>query len=197
MTRSSSLAIGAVLSLLAGGCAGDLGLGAGATIKDAHAVGVARAAGSTRILGAEDYGFLLGGSLENRMEMDRGSRWNMGVLAGWGYGPAALGGRMGWELFGEAGIPVRQHLLRDSDYYLGAAAALPISLERTRSLHELNNNTWILRRRVELVPQLRGRFYHEGDDAPRYEGESRPAPANRFEAAFLVSFRIRVKTDLF
>jgi hypothetical protein len=185
------------LLLLTAGCAADLGVGAGGTVKDPHAVGVARAGGSTRLgAGTQDHGFLAGASFENRIEAHRGSRWSAGLLAGYGSGPATLGGRrIGWELFGELGVPVRRSLLGDGDYYLGAAAALPIALERGRNLTDLNKATWILRRRAELVPMLRGRFYQEGADAPPYEDKS-PAPHERLEIAFVLSLRIRVETDL-
>ena len=173
-------------------CGADLGLGTGATLNDPHGVGVARAAVSTRLgvlTDSKDRGLLLGTELEGRSEWSIGSRWNGGVMLGWGDGPATLGGRVGWEAFGDIGVPLGQRLLGDRALYAGGAFAVPISLERTRNITDLNRATWILRRRLELVPQARYRFYRNNADSP--------APASQHELGLLVSLRLRFESDLY
>lgn len=180
-----------LITLATSACGIDLGLGTGATVKDPHGVGVARAAVSTRlsVSDSKDRGILLGGELEGRSEWSLGSRWNAGLVVGWGDGPATLGGKVGCEVFADFGLPLGERMLGDRAFYAGGALAVPISLERTRSITDMNRATWILRRRLELVPQTRYRFYRNSDDSA--------APSHQHELAMLLSLRLRFESDLY
>lgn len=170
-------------------CGADLGALGGVETHTGHFVGGGRLAVSSK-LGSplNERGLLVGAALEARGEQDLGSRWNSGLMLGWGDGPAAIDGRLGWELFGEIGTPLHGTLFRRGDLYTGLSFALPIHFGPARQVVDLNESTWILTRRLELVPLLRTRLHRdhrEGKDA-----------FWRTEISFGVSLRMRAFTDL-
>jgi hypothetical protein len=178
------------LPLLSVACATDLGLAGGTTLKDPHGVLQARAAVETRVgFDSKDAGVLVGGELEGRSEWDLGSRWNAGVMVGWGHGPVTLGGKFGYELFASLGVPMDAHLFSSRALYTGAGFALPISLERARNITDMNRTTWILRRRLEVVPMARYRYYLNSADSP--------APLHQHELSLVLSLRLRFESDLY
>jgi hypothetical protein len=172
------------------GCGADLGAGGGWLPKTGHAVAFGRAAASTKLGSGmiNESGFLLGVAVESRAEEDVGSRWLMGILAGAGTGPAAIGGRWGIEGYAEAGTPLRQTLLRHGDHYVGVAVAAPFMLRRARQVADLNESTWLLKRRFELLPLVRVRMHN--DHLP-------DEWHTRWEVSGGLAFRLRVMTDLF
>ncbi len=180
------------LALLApSGCAADLGLGGGAEAAKGHAVGLGRFAASTRVGSPlNDHGLLLGASVENRIEHAEGSRFTGGIMVGGGFGPGAIGGSpIGFEGYGEAGTPLRSTLFRDGSFYAGGGLNVPIRLDETRHISELNDSTWVLMRRFELVPTLRARLHvdHPGAESAYL----------RYDVGALLSLRMRVFNDFF
>jgi hypothetical protein len=192
MKGAAMLAAAATLGSLTA-CSADLGGGAGIEARTGHALGFGRIAASTKIgpSGAplNQRGVLVGTSLEARAEQSRGSRWDLGLMMGWGFGPAEVDGKLGFEAFGEVGTPVRATLVENGDFYLGAGTALTIPLNTARDAADLNRSTWILKRRFELMPELQSRFHFDhpngGDLIVRTDVEAG------------ISFRLRVFSDLF
>jgi hypothetical protein len=169
-------------------CATDLGVGAGAR-SSGHLVGYGRLAVSTRAgTPLNEKGPLFGIDLGSRAEQRTGSRWLAGIFAGYGSGPSAFGNRVGFEAFGEFGFPLRETLFASTDLYAGAAATTPIRLDSPRKLVDVNQNTWIMRRHVEVVPMLRARFLF---------GPLGYACGERFEITGGLALRLRAETDLF
>jgi hypothetical protein len=179
-------ALFAALALL--GCGADLGLGMGA--KDGHAVALGRLAVGTRVsLPMNERGVLVGANLESRSEEDVGSRWSTGVMVGYGNGPSQFVGRWwGYEIFGEAGIPLRTTYRGFDDAYLGAGVTLPISCARGRAVTDLNRSTWLLKRSIEVVPFGHTRMYFGGRESNHWQ---------RMEYAGGLAFRFRLMSDIF
>jgi hypothetical protein len=178
-----------VLALLASGCGADLGVLGGVVPRDGHVVAAGRLAASTKLgTPANERGFLLGMQLESRAEAQVGSSWNSGVMLGWGDGPAAIDGRVGWEAYAEFGTPLHQTLFQSGNLYAGLALALPIRLGSPRHVVDMNESTWVLMQRVELVPLLRARVFR--DNAPGHAVEWQP------ERSLGLSVRLRVFSDL-
>jgi hypothetical protein len=183
-------------ALLAGsfaltGCAADLGTGAGVETQSAHAIGFGRAAVSMRVGSPlNEHGLLVGATVESRAEASEGSRWTGGVMLGGGFGPSALGGSpLGFNGYFEAGTPLRAVLLKNWEHYLGLGFEVPIRLSTRRNIQDLNDSSWILLRRFEVVPFARMRLHH---DYP--QGGDLDA---RFDVSGGVSFRMRIFTDVF
>jgi hypothetical protein len=177
--------LGAVALL---GCGTDLGLGGGA--KHGHAVGLGRLAVETKIgLPVNDHGFLVGANLESRSEESVGSRWSTGFMLGYGAGPPQFVGRRRWgyEIYGEAGVPLRKTFHGLNDAYLGVGVTFPIALTTSRAVTDLNRSTWLLKRSIELVP-----FAH----ARGYFGKDEPTCWSRIEYAGGLAFRFRIMTDI-
>ena len=186
MTAASRLAL-ALFATALPGCAVDFGGGAGA--KAGNAVGFGRLAGSTRVgTPMNEKGLLVGMNLESRAEEDVGSRWSTGVMVGYGYGPPSFEGLVGYEAFAEFGVPLRLRYSGLDDAYAGVGVAVPINLTAKRELIDLNQSSWILKPRIEIVPFTRFRGYF-GKDEPNF-GE-------RLEYSFGLAFRFRIMTDLF
>jgi hypothetical protein len=155
-------------------------------VPTGHPVAIGRLAVSSR-LGEpmNDHGFLVGASVESRAESDVGSRFSAGVSLGYGDGPPVVGRWWGWEAFADVGTPLRGKLFPGGDFYAGGTVALPIRLDSSRSIRDMNDSTWIVKRRFELVPFVRGRCHVDiGNDAP-------------VEFAGGFSLRFRVFSDLF
>jgi hypothetical protein len=177
----------AVIALALTGCAADLGAGVGAIVPSGNAVGIGRLAVSTRVSDPlNSSGFLVGGSVETRGEANVGARFSAGLSVGYGDGPPLLGSRVGWELFADFGTPLEGKLFGNTRFYAGATGALPIRLDAGRPLRDLNDSTWIVKRRIEVVPFLRGRVHYE-------TGVGTPPT----EIAGGVSLRLRWFSDLF
>lgn len=176
------------LLLCAGGCGADLGLLPGYETTRGHAVASGRMAFATKLAQPlNERGFLVGAAIETRAEQHVGARWDGGLMLGWGCGPAAIDGRMGVELYGEFGTPLHATLLSHGDLYLGAGAGMPIRIGRQRHVDDLNDATWLARRRFEIVPMVRTRWYRDhSPGARRWRGD--------FAIGF--NFRLRVFTDL-
>ncbi|HKU38067.1 MAG TPA: hypothetical protein VJR89_07970 [Polyangiales bacterium] len=168
-------------------CGADLGALGGWEARTGHFVGAARLQASTK-LGTpfNQDGFMVGATLETRGEQAFGSRWESGFLLGYGWSPAAIDGRVGFELYGEFGTPLQSTLFPHGELYTGAAASLPLYLGSARHVTDLNESTWILVRRFELVPLLRVRFHR-----------LRESPAWRSDIAAGLSVRFRLLSDLF
>src|SRR5262245_9933198 len=112
-----------------------------------HFVGGGRLAASTKLgTPLNDAGFLLGAAIEARAETNLGPRWQSGLMLGWGAGPAAIDGRIGFEVYGEIGTTLRETLFRHGDLYGGLVLAVPIHTS-PRHVADLNESTWILTRR--------------------------------------------------
>ncbi|HEU4408169.1 MAG TPA: hypothetical protein VFS43_23100 [Polyangiaceae bacterium] len=179
------------LALLSAGCAADLGGGAGAEVARGHVLGFGRVAASTR-LGSplNDHGLLVGAAVESRAEAPGGSRFTGGVLVGAGYGPESIGGsRWGLEGFAEAGTPLRSTLFRGGDFYAGVGVNRPLRLFEARQIAELNDSTWVLMTRFELVPMGRYRLHvdHPGPGGARL----------RHDVGVGLALRLRTFSDLF
>lgn len=173
------------VALVLTGCAADLGLGAGA--KAGNAVAFGRVAGLTRFgTPMNERGFLIGAALESRGEEDVGSRWSTGVMVGYGFGPPKFDGQVGLDVFGEAGIPLRGEYHDLYDSYLGFGADVPFILWPGRNVIDLNQSTFILKRRIELVPFGRARAY--------VQNGVEFGDAVEWSAGF--AFRFRLMTDL-
>lgn len=179
--RAAALLVVALLPA----CAADLGGGAGAAVPSGNAVGIGRIAASTRLgTPLNDHGVLVGVSVESRGEANVGSRFSTGVSLGYGNGPPLIGRVVGWEVFGDFGTPLRGKLFPDGDFYAGATVALPFRLDPARPLREINDATWIVMRRFELVPFVRTRVHvdHDADEVVEIAGGA--------------SLRLRLLTDL-
>jgi hypothetical protein len=183
---------------LALACGTDLGIGGGAKTSG-NIVGFGRLAASTRLSPPwnpngpmNERGPLVGIDLEDRAEQNIGSRWQAGVFAGWGAGPAPFGEafaqRFGWEAYGEFGFPLHSTLFASTDLYAGVGLAAPFRLDATRKVSDLNETTWVLKRRVELVPLFRTRYLF-GPPAQNH--------FHRLEITGGLAFRFRLETDLF
>jgi hypothetical protein len=165
-------------------CAADLGTGGGATFPEKHALGIGRLAVSTRVFGpSTNSGWLIGLSTEARAEAHVGSRFSVGVSAGYGSGPDLIGSRLGWEAFADVGTPLRGGLFTEGGY-AGATLQLPIRLSDDRPAQDINDSIWIVTRRFELVPFLRTRVHIE------------PHADESTEIVGGVSGRFRVFSDL-
>lgn len=184
------LLVAIACSFLAG-CAADFGGALGPELPTGNIVGYGRIAGSTRLGDPmNEKGPLVGMHLESRMEAEQGSRFQGGIMAGYGYGPAALGGwPIGFEGYLEGGTALRTTLFYKGDFYTGAAVSFPIRAERDRDIRQLNDSTWILHRRLELVPGARYRLFL---DHPSGE----PLTL-RSELVVTFALRLRVFSDLF
>jgi hypothetical protein len=169
------------------GCGADLGLGAGA--KDGHAVALGRLAVATKLnLPLNDRGVLLGTNLESRSEQNVGSRWSTGIMLGYGDGPSQFVGRWwGYEVYAEAGVPLRTTYRGFDDAYVGLGGTFPLSLTSSRAVTDLNRSTWLMKRSIELVP-----FWH----ARGYFGKDESDFRNRMEYAGGLAFRFRVMSDI-
>jgi hypothetical protein len=185
------VAVALVVFLGATGCAADLGLGSGAEATSGHWLAYGRAAGSTRIGSPlNESGFLVGTSLESRAEQDVGARFTTGLMAGYGAGPDAIGGKtLGLEAYGEFGTRIDDELFHHGDFFTGAAVAVPIRLLNAREITNLNDSTWLLLRRFEIVPLLRSRV-----DFDHPDGSSLIV---HVEVEGGLSLRMRTFTDLF
>ena len=175
------------LAVLATGCGADLGVLGGWTPRSGHAVAAGRLAASTKLgTPANEHGALIGIELESHAEEDVGSSWNAGLMLGYGNGPAAIDGRVGWELYGEFGTPLRQTVFEHGDLYSGLSFALPIRVGAPRHVADTNESTWVLMQRLEVVPLVRTRLYRDR----RTEADV------RFELSLGLSVRLRVFSDL-
>jgi hypothetical protein len=189
MSRPSVLVV--VLLAAAGlGCAADLGGGGGIEARTAHAVGFGRAAASTKVgTPLNNDGILIGSSLESRTEAKLGARYDVGLMLGWGTGPAAIGGKWGFEAYLEGGTPIRGGFFRDGDWFLGGTVAAPFHMGSPRQVQELNGSTWFATSRLEVVPMLRLR---------RHRDHPEDADAlTRVDVELGLVFRLRVLSDLF
>jgi hypothetical protein len=185
--RAGLLAL--TFSLGAVGCAGDLGVGGGAMTKTGHAVAFGRSTLSTRIGGVPmgDHGMLVGLAVEGRAEQRVGSRFDAGVLLGYGTSPYALADSFGFEGYGEFGTPLRGTLFAHGDKYYGLGVGLPIPLNPRRDVARVNDSLWILKYRLEVVPFVRTLAYDlYGDDL-----------ALAVEVSGGLAFRYRLVSDLF
>lgn len=169
------------------GCGTDLGLGAGA--KHGHAVALGRLAVATKLnLPLNDRGVLIGTNLESRSEENVGSRWSTGIMLGYGDGPSQfVGRRWGYEIYAEAGVPLRTTYRGFDDAYVGVGGSLPLSLTGSRAVTDLNRSTWLLKRSIELVPFGHARGYFGDDESNGW---------NRMEYAGGLAFRFRVMSDI-
>lgn len=198
-----------VLAIACAGCSAELGGGGLVEVRSGNATGYTRIATSTRIgTPMNEKGLLIGGSLESRLEQraeacttkglacaynrdNGGTRWLGGVMVGYGKGPAMLDRRVGYEIYGEGGTPFRNGFFSNGSFYAGIGASIPILLGPIRSVDDLNESTWILTRRVEVVPQARFRVHV---DDP---GASAVPTIVRTDLTLGVSFRMRLMTDIF
>jgi hypothetical protein len=176
-------------SLGALGCAADLGVGGGAMPSTGHAVGFGRLAASTKPLSTpmNEKDLMVGLALEGRGEQDVGSRFNLGATAGWALPADAIFNHFSFEAQLEGGTPLRMTLFEDGAFYLGASAALPFPLQKQRLVSNINQSTWILKRRFDLVPFVRVLEHYE-KDRPFWDG---------FEISGGLALRYRVVSDLF
>ena len=189
MTRASDLLLASVLSASLVGCGAELGGGVGVEARSGHAVGYGRAAASTRLgTPLNDHGFLVGGSLESRAEQQVGARYDAGVMLGWGTGPAAIGGKWGFEAYGEFGTPLQSAIFRDGNCFFGAALGAPYHLAKPREVKDLNDSLWIATTFVELVPMMRVRLHidHPGGGDP----------TTKIDLSAGLALRLRVLSDL-
>lgn len=187
MSRAACVLV--VLASLSAGCGAELGVLGGVAPRDGHAVATGRLAASTKLGSpANERGLLIGMELESRAEADVGASWNSGLMFGWGVNPAAIGGRLGWEAYAEIGTPLDQTLFQDGDLYMGLALGVPIRLGPARQVADLNESTWILMQRIELVPLLRARLAY--DAGPGHAQQWSP------EISLGLSLRVRVFSDL-
>jgi hypothetical protein len=185
MTRS----VLTLLTLLLSACGADLGLLGGLEARTAHFVQTGRIAVSTRLGDPlNEEGVLLGAELESRSEANVGSRWEAGAMAGWGSGPAALGGRLGIEAYAQLGTPLHATLFDRGDLYGGATIALPLFLGSARHVEDLNRSTMVMSRRFELVPMLRTRFHRGHNDT---------AHTCHVDVTLGLALRLRMVSDLF
>ncbi len=184
-------AAGLCAALALAGCAADLGLGGGGEVGQGHGLGFGRVAASTRVGSPfNDHGPLFGASVESRVEKAEGARFTGGILIGGGFGPGAIGGSpFGFEAYGEAGTPLGATLFRDGSFYAGAGANVPVRLNESRQITELNDSTWVLMRRFELVPTFRVRLHV---DHPAAE-----SAYLRYDVGGLLSLRMRTFNDIF
>lgn len=153
------------VALLSSGCAAQLGgragfggkVGGGEPVHFVESTGV----GANMIFqpsSGSRNGVYLGGELENRFETQYGSRWNLGIGAGFGRVAERHQGSTGLELHLDVGTRVEEAVLfRDGNVYLGATASLPIWLYPQRQLADVNADPWVLTRAFELVVQVRER----------------------------------------
>ncbi|MBN9161135.1 MAG: hypothetical protein BGO98_18520 [Myxococcales bacterium 68-20] len=187
---SGRFALAFAAMMCATGCAFDLGGAVGIETQTAHAVGYGRAAVSTRIGSPlNERGFLLGAALESRSETDKGARWLAGAMFGWGLGPSSIGGGpVGFDIYGEVGTPLRSTLVANGDHYLGIGVDTPIRLQARRNIEDLNESTWLLLRRFEIVPFTRFRVHHD------FGG---PAFDARPDVSGGAAIRMRTLNDLF
>jgi hypothetical protein len=180
------------------GCAVDLGAGTGAEVTSPHVMGLGRVAAQTR-LGApmNERGALVGAEVDSRTEYRVGSRFSGGIMLGYGDGPATIGQGplsiwgipVGWEIHGDVGTVLGDTLYPDWTFYGGVALAAPTLLASSRQISDLNESTWVLMRRIEIVPMLRGRMHF---DRP-FEDDA----FFRLDVAGIVNMRLRTITDLF
>jgi hypothetical protein len=171
--RAARISVGALVAALLPACAADFGGGAGAVVPSGHAVGIGRLAFSTRLgTPLNDHGFLVGASVESRGEASVGSRFSTGISLGYGDGPPLIGKIVGWEAFADFGTPLRGKLFPGGAFYTGGTFALPIRIDSSRHIRELNDATSIASRRFEIVPFVRGRVHvePEADEAVEIVG---------------------------
>ena len=184
--RRALVLLGSLGSL---GCAADLGVGGGAMPTTGHAVGFGRLAASTKPISTpmNERDLMVGLALEGRGEQDVGSRFNLGALAGWALPPDAIFNHFSGELLGEIGTPLRMTLIEEGAFYFGVTGALPFPLQKQRQVSNINQSTWILKRRFDLVPFVRVLEHYE-KDRPFWDG---------FEISGGLALRYRVASDLF
>jgi hypothetical protein len=175
-------------TLCAVGCGADLGAGGGLEARSGAAVGYGRIAASTKLgTPTNDHGLLVGGSLESRAQEGLGARYDIGLMLGWGTGPAAIGGRWGLETFLEFGTPIENALFRHGNCFAGAAVATPYHFGTPRQVLDLNDATWIATSRLELVPMLRSRVHF--DDASS-------GFTTKVDVTLGLALRLRIISDL-
>jgi hypothetical protein len=162
---------------------------AGLNAPSGHFVHTGRIAASTRLGDpVNQEGVLLGVELGSRAEAKVGARWEGGLMLGWGSGPAALGGRVGLEAFGELGTPLRSTLLAHGDFYAGAALGVPLYLGSARQVQDLNRSTAFVTRRFELMPMLRTRVQR---------GHAAAGHTVDLDVSLGLMMRLRMISDLF
>jgi len=171
------------------GCAGELGVGGGAMTETGHAVAFGRSTLSTRLGGVPigDSGLLLGLAVEGRGEERVGSRFQAGALVGGATPSDAVGGWFGVEGYGEFGTPLRSTLFAHGDKYFAFGAGFPFPLDRRRDVARVNDSTWVLKYRLELVPFVRTLAYDLHDDDLTLA----------VEVSGGIAFRYRLVSDLF
>lgn len=159
------------------------------TSREARGVLSNRFSAQTRI-GApmNESGPLVGVAAESRSEAYIGSRFSAGIMAGYGSGPATIGGwPVGFDAFFEAGTPLGSSLFHRGAHYLGATFDVPIRFSARRNIQDLNESTWILFSRFELVPMIHTRTYADYD--PHFE--------RRWDVELGFAIRMRLHNDLF
>jgi hypothetical protein len=158
-----------------------------------NAIGFGRVAASTKVPLSggvmNEKGLLVGGWVESRAQQNVGSRWDAGLMLGWGENPAEIDGEMGWELYAEFGTPLHETLFRNGSLVGGLALGLPIPIGARRHAMDLNEATWFAVRRFELVPLARARVYADFSD---------PVDATaKLDVGAGLTLRLRTFSDLF
>ena len=134
-----------------------------------------------------EQGPFVGVNLESRSEAHIGSRWSTGFMVGYGAGPSAFVGHVGYEVYAEGGVRLHSTYRGLDDAYVGIAAALPFSTAVDRSVIDLNRSTWLLKRRLEFAPFVHVRGYF-GEDERNF--------GSRLEFAGGLACRLRVMSDI-
>jgi hypothetical protein len=165
-----------------------MGAGGGAMTKTGHAVAFGRLAASTKPMSKpmNEKDLLVGLALEGRGEQSVGARFTMGAYAGWATPPECIFGFAAGEFHLEGGTPLDGALF-GGDWYLGAGAAFPFPIQKRRMVSDINQSTWVLKRRFDLVPFLR--ILDHWDDGNDF--------AQRLEFSGGLAIRYRVVSDLF
>jgi hypothetical protein len=151
------------------GCSLDAGLAGGGQAMDANGVVAAHVAVATRPFSSpiNDRGMLLGAELTERYETGVGTRWALGVRAGYGYGADRRQGAVGFEAHGDVGTPLQgDGLLWHGAFYVGGTIATPIWISRHHEAADVNLSTWFLARSLELVPYFQPRLYIDHPTLP-------------------------------
>lgn len=192
MRAALTRVVACALVLWVAGCSADLGPLAGLQTLHSHKNFVAsgRLTAATRIASATpEQGWLVGLAIESRSEAHVGSRWEAGLMFGYGSGPAAIGGRCGWELYGELGTPLRSTLFAQGDIYTGLTVGVPLFFGVARRIADLNRSASVVSWRTEFVPTLRTRLH--------YDAKPTVTDPATLDVAFGVMLRFHGFSDVF
>jgi hypothetical protein len=170
--RATQLSFVVLLLAASSGCVTSLAVHAGpsyAAQRGTHLVWGGQLSTQLQAIGTPRSKFLIGFEADARAEVDRGSRWDLGLQIGQSRVPEREPGALGFEWHVDAGSPLHDFSLFPSgDFYFGATAGLRVWLGPSHQSTDLNTAQWLLMRVPELLVYARYRTHVDsaviGDD---------------------------------